>query len=69
LSSLKDEISALKTALCSMELAVMNRLVDKLIKLPKTREFTGIISKIASSILMAEYDKATELCDVVLLEL
>jgi len=66
---LKDELGALKSALCDMDLAVMNRLVDKLIKLPKTKEFTGIISKIASNVLMADYEKATELCDAVLLEL
>jgi len=66
---LKDELGELKTALSGMDLAVMNRSVDKLIKLPKTKEFTGIISKIASSILMADYDKATELCDTVLQEL
>jgi len=66
---LKEELGALKAALCGMDLAVMNRLVDKLIKLPKTREFTGIISKIASNILMAEYEKATELCEAVIAEI
>ena len=66
---LKAALLTLKKAFDNMDLVVMNRAVDDLIRLPKTEETAATVSGISNNILMAEYDEAAELIDSLLKEI
>ena len=66
---LREVLLTLKTVLNNMDLVVMNRMADELIRLQKTEDNAALVNGITNSILMAEYNEAAELIEALLRKL
>ena len=66
---LREVLITLKAVLDNMDLVVMNRMADELIRMPKTEDTAATINSITNSILMAEYDEAAGLIESLLRQL